>query len=102
MNKLISKSFYVVLFALAILFGNPASGQSVVVNINTATQVELETLPGIGPAKAFAILEYRQSIGAFTDIEQLDNVPGIGPATMESIRPLVILVGPVEEIPNEN
>ena len=59
------------------------------ININKASQSELEGLPGIGEKKAAAIIEYRMSMGAFTDIEQLDNVPGIGPKTMEKIRPLV-------------
>lgn len=61
------------------------------VNINTASQSELETLPGIGPSKAAAILEYRGSNGPFTSIEQLDNVPGIGPATMSNLRSVVEL-----------
>lgn len=59
------------------------------VNINTASQSELETLPGIGPSKAAAIIEYRSQNGAFASIDQLDDVPGIGPATMNNIRPLV-------------
>jgi competence protein ComEA len=61
------------------------------VNINTASQSQLETLPGIGPSKAAAILEYRGSNGPFTTVEQLDNVPGIGPATMGNLRSLVEL-----------
>jgi competence protein ComEA len=61
------------------------------VNVNTATSSELQTLPGIGPAKATAILDYRTQNGAFTSVEQLDHVPGIGPATLANIRPLVIL-----------
>ena len=61
------------------------------VNINTASQSELETLPGIGPSKAAAILEYRGSNGPFTAVDQLDNVPGIGPATMSNLRALVVI-----------
>ena len=61
------------------------------VNINTASQSELETLPGIGPSKAAAILEYRGSNGPFTAVEQLDDVPGIGPATMSNLRDLVVI-----------
>ncbi|MFT5685782.1 MAG: competence protein ComEA [Myxococcota bacterium] len=61
------------------------------VNVNTASQSELETLPGIGPSKAAAIMEYRSSNGPFTNVEQLDNVPGIGPATMSNLRTLVEL-----------
>lgn len=48
------------------------------VNLNTATTVELESLPGIGPATAERILEYRQKNGAFKKIEDLMNVRGIG------------------------
>lgn len=48
------------------------------VNLNTATQAELETLPGIGPSMATAILEQRSSVGRFTSIEELKSVRGIG------------------------
>jgi competence protein ComEA len=65
--------------------GNPpaASGR---VNINTATPAELETLPGIGPALAQRILEYRQLHGAFAQIEDIMQVPGIGEATFADIQ----------------
>lgn len=59
------------------------------ININTASIELLETLPGIGPAKASAIVQYRQQHGAFQRLEDLLNVKGIGPATFESIKNLV-------------
>lgn len=59
------------------------------VNINTADQAELETLPGIGASKAVAILQYRTDHGAFTSVDELDNVAGIGPSTLASLRDLV-------------
>lgn len=59
------------------------------VNVNAASQKELEGLPGIGPSKATAILEYRSTNGPFTSLADLDKVPGIGPATLENLRPLV-------------
>lgn len=59
------------------------------VDINAATQSELERLPGIGPSKAAAIVEYRGSHGGFKSVDELDNVPGIGPSTMANLRPLV-------------
>lgn len=57
-----------------------------VVNINTATQGELETLQGIGPAKAKAIVDYRKKNGPFKSPGDLEKVNGIGPATMKQLR----------------
>jgi len=59
------------------------------VNINTADQAGLESLPGIGPALATRILEYRKTHGPFANIDALDEVPGIGNALVEKIRDLV-------------
>lgn len=60
-------------------------------DINTATQEELELLPGIGESKAQAIIEYREDNGPFTTIEQIQNVPGIGPGIFEDIKDLIIV-----------
>lgn len=57
------------------------------VDLNRATQAELESLPGIGPAKAEAILAYRKRYGPFRRIEDLQRVPGFGPATVNRLRP---------------
>ena len=70
----------------------PGSGGSLpaaVVNLNTATAVELETLPGIGPVLAAAIVEWRTQNGGFTSVDQLEQVSGIGPATFAELEPLV-------------
>jgi competence protein ComEA len=63
------------------------------VNINTATVIELDSLPGIGPTTAQAILDYRLQNGPFTVIQDIQNVPGIGPATYDNIKDY-IFVGP--------
>lgn len=57
-----------------------------VVNLNTATKQELETLNGVGPAKAQAIIDYRTKNGAFKTVEDFKNVPGIGEKTFEKLK----------------
>jgi competence protein ComEA len=69
----------------------PPVGGSTAVSINSATESELETLPGIGPVLAAAIVEWRTQNGGFTSIEQLQEVSGIGPATYAELAPLVRL-----------
>ncbi|MDK9865456.1 helix-hairpin-helix domain-containing protein [Staphylococcus equorum] len=54
-------------------------------NINSATEEELLTVPGIGPSKAKSIIEYREQNGAFESIEQLTEVKGIGAKTLEKL-----------------
>ncbi|HUV05561.1 MAG TPA: helix-hairpin-helix domain-containing protein [Armatimonadota bacterium] len=61
------------------------------VHINTAGFEELQRLPGIGPAMAQRIVDYRTEHGRFQSIEELDEVRGIGPAKLEKMRPFVTL-----------
>lgn len=56
------------------------------ININQATVEELQQLPGIGPARAQAIVRYREEHGPFQSLEELTNVSGIGPKILENIR----------------
>lgn len=66
---------------------NPSSlPTNLLININTATQAELEKLPGIGPTKAAQIISYRETNGAFLTIEDIKKVSGIGDATFETIQ----------------
>ncbi|MDY6877954.1 MAG: helix-hairpin-helix domain-containing protein [Chloroflexota bacterium] len=71
--------------------GASGGGGSVVplVNINTATTAELETLPRIGPVTAQHIVDYREANGSFQSIEEIQDVPGIGPATFEGLEDLI-------------
>lgn len=57
-----------------------------VININTGTLADLDTLPGIGPAIAQRIIDYREANGPFAAIEDIMNVSGIGPATFDKIK----------------
>lgn len=60
-------------------------------NINTATQNELENLPGIGPSIASRIIEYRDQNGKFSKVEDLQNVKGIGDAKFNNIKEYVMV-----------
>ena len=60
------------------------------IQLSSATAEQLDSLPGIGPATAQKILDYRAEHGAFRSVEELDEVPGIGPARVEQLRGLVI------------
>jgi competence protein ComEA len=59
------------------------------VDINTATQEMLESLPGIGPTLAQRIIDYRQANGPFASIEAIQDVSGIGPGIFEKIKDLI-------------
>src|SRR6185369_16327434 len=63
------------------------------VNINSATQEQLESLNGIGPVKAKAIIDYRQKNGRFKSLEEIKNVSGIGDATFDKIKGDISLTG---------
>lgn len=63
------------------------------ININTATQADLEMLPGIGPSTAANIIAHREANGPFATLEAIMDVPGIGEGRFEAIREL-ITVGP--------
>ncbi len=75
--------------ALCLAFGSAWAADKV--NINTATQEELQLITGIGPSTAAAIVEYRQQAGPFSSVEQLTDVKGIGAKKLERIESQVTI-----------
>jgi competence protein ComEA len=67
--------------------GGPATAP---VQLSTATLEQLDSLPGVGPATAQKILDYRTKHGAFSSVDELDAVPGIGPKRLDQLRDLVV------------
>ena len=69
----------------------PSATATAPVNLNTATQAQLEALPGIGPSLAQAIIQERDREGGFHSVEDLRRVRGIGDVRFAQLRPLVTL-----------
>ena len=78
MNKLLK--------GMLLFVGLMAPAAFAAVNINTATQSELEAVKGLGPAKAKAIITYRDTKGNFKSVDELDNVKGFGKASVDKLR----------------
>ena len=74
---------------VAVSSGGPAPGAATVVDLNRATLEELESLPGVGPATAQAILDHRRRMGRFRSVDDLLEVRGIGEAKLAALRPRV-------------
>lgn len=70
---------------------SPTPGGPAPVSVNSADAATLETIPGIGPVKAAAIIAHRDEHGPFATVDDLLDVTGIGPATLEQLRPYVSL-----------
>jgi competence protein ComEA len=78
MNKLLK--------GLLLVVGLMAFPVFAAVNINTATQSELEAVKGLGPSKAKAIIQYREANGNFKHVNDLDNVKGFGKASIDKLK----------------
>ena len=70
---------------------SPESRRPPPVNLNTATLSDLDDLPGIGPARAAAILQEREARGPFASVVELSRVPGLGPAAIARLRDRVVV-----------
>lgn len=73
-----------------------AAAPAAPVNLNTANQAQLESLPGIGPKAAQRILEYRQKNGNFKKVEDLMNVKGIGEKAFLKLKPMLTVTQKAE------
>jgi competence protein ComEA len=72
-----------------ITVGVPTDESSGLVNLNTASEAQLQQLPGVGPVLAARIVEYRQQHGGYRSVDELREVTGIGDATFAELQPLV-------------
>jgi competence protein ComEA len=83
--------------ALDVVSPSPTTGSAAAeaaagpVDINRATPDELDTLPGVGPSTAHAIVDERERNGPFATVDELERVPGIGPAKLDRLRDLVVV-----------
>lgn len=85
---------FLIALLLSLAVAQTALAEDLIVDINTATAEQLaEALDGVGPAKAEAIVAYRESNGGFTHVDELVNVKGIGLRTVDRNRDRIELSG---------
>ena len=74
-----------------ITLSQSTGSQSKLININTAAESELDSLPGIGPSRAKDIIKYRETNGGFKSIEEIKNIKGIGQSSFEKLKDLITI-----------
>lgn len=84
----------IIFYALTTLV---ASVSAAAVNVNTASESELTALPGVGPAKAKAIVEYRKQHGSFKTLDELKNVKGIGEGIFSKLKNEATVAAPAKK-----
>lgn len=67
-----------------------SSATAQTLNLNQASEVELQELPGVGPVTAREIVQWREQNGPFSTVDALDDIPGIGAKTLEKLRPFLV------------
>jgi len=77
--------------SVSVLAQKSGSAPSEKINLNSATSEQLQSLPGIGPATAKSILDYRAKVGKFNKIEEIINVKGIGEKKFQKIKDRLIV-----------
>ena len=90
MLKKIWLSLFVGLFFLSA--GSVFAAETI--DINSATQTQLETLKGVGPSTASAIIEYREQVGSFNSVDELTNVTGVGDKKLAQFVDQIIVSNP--------
>ena len=92
MNITLKGTLAALLLSISLGLSSSVLAQDVApINVNTADAELLSELPGIGPARAEAIIEERETNGAFESVEELERVNGIGPATIDRMQDQVTL-----------
>ena len=80
------KMLFVILSVIGFALGSFSLSAYATVDLNTASSSELQSVKGIGPKKAEAIIEFRKKNGQFKSVDDLDKVPGFGKATVDKVK----------------
>ena len=95
-GKMLKKLGLILVVGLLFLSANSVFAADMI-NINTASQAQLETLNGVGPATATAIIEHREQAGSFKTVEEITNVKGIGAKKLANFADQIVVTEPKKE-----